>query len=177
MSDRNGIAARTSYRESGPADLAAIQALESIVYANAAAGLSAGLINGQDETLSCVAELDGQIIGHILMVEVTGPDRALALAPHAILPAWRDMQIGTELVRFALDLARRRDWHSVFVFGQPDYFCRFGFRSDTADCAETPAQGSRFLALELRQAALAGWSGRLDYPQAFVELAVMPRRQ
>lgn len=173
MSERKSIAIRATYRESSAADLAVIQALETSVYTNAAAGLSHTLISGPDNTLSCVAELDGLILGHILLTPVSGPERALALAPHAILPEWRDMQIGTELVRFALELARQRDWRSVFVFGQPDYFCRFGFKSRTADGAEIACQGPRFLALELHRGALAGWTGPLQYPQAFVELSTM----
>lgn len=167
MSERKSIAAKATYRESVPADLPAIKALEQTVYTAAVAGLSGTLIGGPAETLSCVADLDGQVIGHILLTPIAGPERALALAPHAILPAWRDMQIGTELVRHALALARLQGWSSVFVFGQPDYYCRFGFKSHTADGAEVDWQGPRFLALELVDSALAGWSGPLVYPDGF----------
>jgi predicted N-acetyltransferase YhbS len=56
-----------------------------------------------------------------------------------ILPAYRDMQIGTELVRHALHQAREQGWKSVFVYGQPDYYCRFGFKSQAADGADSPS--------------------------------------
>ena len=68
-------------------------------------------------------------------------------------------------------MARERGWRSVFVYGQPDYYCRFGFKSRTADCAKVSWQGPRFLALELEAGALAGWSGPLDYPDAYLTVA------
>jgi putative acetyltransferase len=79
------------------------------------------------------------------------------------------MQIGTELVRHALHQAREQGWKSVFVYGQPDYYCRFGFKSQAADGADSPLQGPRFLALELHKGALLGWSGPLDYPAPYLD--------
>ena len=155
------------YRPGTAADLPSIRTLETLSNKSGQSDLAEGLLTAPVTTLSYVAELDGAIVGHILLTEIAGPDKALALAPHAIMPAWRDMQIGTQLVRYALDTAREQGWKSVFVSGQPDYYCRFGFRSSTADCAETIYQGPRFLALELSQGALSGWSGALEYPVAF----------
>tara|TARA_R110002020_G_scaffold6689_21_gene28446 strand:+ start:3501 stop:4031 length:531 start_codon:yes stop_codon:yes gene_type:complete len=171
MPEAKGIAAKAHYRETGPADRAAIRALQAEVYSSAIAAVSEALISGPAETLSLAADIDGSLIGHILLTPVAGPDRALALAPHAILPAWRDMQIGTELVRHALRLARQRGWRSVFVYGQPDYYRRFGFKSRTADCADVTWQGDRFLALELEEGALSAYRGPLDYPEAYLAVA------
>jgi putative acetyltransferase len=169
MPERKSIAAKAVYRESKQSDLDAIRDLELLSDITAGAGLSEALLAAPADTLSFVAELDGRVIGHILLTAITGPDRALALAPLAILPAWRDMQIGTELVRHALRLARQQGWKSVFVFGQPDYYCRFGFKSRTADGADIALQGPRFLALELSKGTLSGWSGPLAYPEAFLQ--------
>ncbi|MEM5470622.1 N-acetyltransferase [Hoeflea sp. AS60] len=171
MVERKSIAGKASYRESKSEDRASIRGLQAAVYTNAVAGVSEALISGPADTLSLVAELDGEIVGHILLTPVNGPERALALAPHAILAAWRDMQIGTELVRHAIRLARERGWRCVFVFGQPDYYCRFGFKSHTADGAQIAWQGPRFLALELEADALRGWSGPLEYPEAYKAMA------
>lgn len=167
MQDRMSLASQTVYRESTPTDLPAIRELDSQDAIAEEAGLAEALQQGRSDTLSLVAELDGKVIGHILMTATAGPERALALAPLAIQPTYRDMQIGTELVRHALRLARERGWKSVFVYGQPDYYCRFGFKSRTADGADVACQGPRFLALELCHDALAGWSGPLTYPEAF----------
>lgn len=167
MPERENIATKARYRQSTPADLQALRDLEPLSGLSARPGFTEALLLAPAETLSIVAELDGKIIGHILLTAITGPDKALALAPLAILPAWRDMQVGTELVRHALQLAREQGWKSVFVSGQPDYYCRFGFRSHTADRAKVDWQGPRFLALELENGALENWAGPLEYPDAF----------
>lgn len=168
MSERKSIAAKVAYRERSVADEPAVRALAASAYGGA--GLAEAVMSAPANALSLVAELDGEVIGYILLTPVGGPERALALAPLAVLPAWRDMQIGTELVRHALALARRQQWRSVFVFGQPDYYCRFGFKSHIADGAMIACQGPRFLAMELQEGALAGWTGSLAYPGAYVDL-------
>jgi putative acetyltransferase len=167
MVESRGIAGRARYRAGTAADLDKISSIETQSYLHAGAGLSKSLVTGPEDTLSFVATLDAEIIGHALLTRIEGPQRALALAPPAILPQWRDMQIGTCLVRHALDQARRAGWRAVFVYGQPDYYRRFGFRSDLADCAQTDLQGPRLMALELVPEALAGWSGPLAFPDAY----------
>ncbi|MGJ8572346.1 MAG: GNAT family N-acetyltransferase [Hoeflea sp.] len=169
MPETRSIAAQTLYRNSTAHDLPAIRQLEVLSSLAGDAGLAEALIAAPIDTLSFVAELEGAVVGHILLTAIAGPQRALALAPLSILPDWRDMQIGTELVRHALHVAREQSWKSVFVYGQPDYYCRFGFKSRTADAADTSLQGPRFLALELSKGALTGWSGPLEYPKAFLE--------
>jgi len=173
MTDQRGIAAKARYRPGEASDLPAIRAVEALSYAGVEpdTGLSESLVTASVDTLSHIAEIDGQVVGHILLTRIDGPERALALAPLAILPDWRDMQIGTELVRHALKRARADGWHSVFVYGQPDYYGRFGFKSHLADPAETGWQGPRFLALELVNGALKGWTGPLRYPEAYQAVA------
>lgn len=168
MFEPRGIAARVSCRAGTTADLEAIRSIESQSFLDVGSGLSKPLLSGPDDTLSFVATLDdADIIGHVLLSRLSGPDRALALAPLAILPQWRDMQIGTKLMRHALDQARQAGWRAVFVFGQPDYYQRFGFRSDIADCAQTGLQGPHLMALKLMPEGLAGWAGPLEFPNAF----------
>jgi len=168
MPETRCIAARAAYRRSTPSDFAAIREIEGLSYQVKDPAPSEVLSKSADgQVISLVAEIDGKVVGHILLVGVSGPDRALALTPLAVLPQWREMQIGTELVRHALDLAREQGWQSVFVHGQPDYYCRFGFRSRTADGADTKLQGPRLLALELNDGSLSGWTGVLEFPEAF----------
>jgi putative acetyltransferase len=169
MPETRSIAARTLYREGTIDDLPVIRQLEALSNSSGDSGLAEALLAAPVDTLSFVAVLEGAVVGHILLTAIAGPEKALALAPLAILPQWRDMQIGTELVRHALHVARERGWMSVYVYGQPDYYCRFGFKSRMADAADTALQGPRFLALELTKGALAGWSGPLKYPDAFLQ--------
>jgi len=169
MPETRSVAAQALYRTGTDDDLLAIRRLETLSNSSGDNSLAEALIAAPVDTLSFVAELNGTVVGHILLTAITGPEKALALAPLAILPDWRDMQIGTELVRHALHSARQQGWMSVFVHGQPDYYCRFGFKSRMADAAGTALQGPRFLALELTKGALAGWSGPLEYPDAFLQ--------
>lgn len=169
MPERKCVADKVIYRSSIAGDLRAIARLETLSDVPDGSGLSEALIALPADTRSFVAELDGHIIGHMVLTAVAGPERALALAPLVILPAYRDMQIGTALVRHALNRARAQGWKSVFVYGQPDYYCRFGFKSQLADSADSPLQGQRFLALELSKDALFGWSGPVAYPEPYLK--------
>lgn len=177
MSELRGVAGRILYRPGQESDLEAIAAVEAESYSSASAGLSPALVAAPVDTLSHVALSETEIVGHVLLTRVEGPNQALALAPLAILPSWRDMQIGTELVRRALARARDDGWRSVFVIGHPDYYCRFGFKSELADPAVSPWHGPRLLALELTTGALEGWSGLLAFPESYeaVVRATLPQ--
>ncbi|MEQ8480145.1 MAG: N-acetyltransferase [Hoeflea sp.] len=176
MSESRGIASRAIYRRSAGSDQEAIRSIEALSYRGAGDGLSEKILEAPDRALSFVAEIGGLVAGHLLLTRIEGPDRALALAPLAILPDWRDMQIGTSLVRHALASARDDGWKAVFAYGQPDYYCRFGFKSHLADPADTPFQGPRFLALELAPGALSGWSGPLNFPEGYRAISDAIRR-
>ena len=160
-----------TFRDSAPEEDAAIHELAALAFGRPEeADLAISLIAGPAETLSIVAEREGKIVGHVLFSRLDGPDKCLALAPLAVDPEFREMYFGTELVRHALERARQAGWKSVFVLGEPDYYCRFGFRSKLADPAVVAWQGPYLLALELEKGALAGWSGPLVYPEPFTNL-------
>lgn len=114
-----------------------------------------------------VADLDGMMVGHILLTGLEGPRKALALAPLGVDPEWRDFLIGTELTDRAINAARVEGWHSIFVVGDPVYYGRFGFRADLAGHVETPYPGPAFQALELVPGAVADYRGGVTYPKAF----------
>lgn len=83
-------------------------------------------------TLSLVAEIKGQIVGHILFSPVTiEPDgegfNAVTLAPIAVLPAYQRQGIGSKLVREGLEESRLLGNHMVFLVGHAEYYPRFGF--------------------------------------------------
>ncbi len=168
MTGRRMASGRLSIRDSRAEDREAIGKVENLAYRRTeVADLSRAMILAPVDTISLVAVIDDTVIGHVLLTRIEGPDRALALAPLAVGPAWRDMQIGTELVRAALDRARSDGWRCVFVLGMPDFYGRFGFLSRLADCAEIEWQGPRFLALALVPGAFDGWQGPLVYPEPF----------
>lgn len=159
---------KIDFRRGEPEDRLAIRAVHRRAFQREdEADLAAKLIEGAIATISMVADLDGMIVGHILLSELGGPHRALALAPLAVDPEWRDFLIGTELTNRALAAAREEGWHSVFVLGDPVYYGRFGFRSDLAEHVDTPWPGPAFQALELVDGAIANYRGAVSYPDMF----------
>lgn len=162
------ILEKTTFRPGEPEDRLGILAVQRRAFEeDAEAELVDRLIEGPEKTISMVADLDGMIVGHILLTELQGPEKALALAPLGVDPEWRDFLIGTELTNHALAKARGDGWHSVFVLGDPVYYGRFGFKSDLARHVETPYPGPAFQALELVPDAVKSYRGAVVYPDAF----------
>lgn len=162
------ILQKTKFRTGEPEDRIAILALQRRAFRREAeAELVDRLIEGPVETISMVAELDGMIVGHVLLSRLGGPDKALALAPLGVDPEWRDFLIGTELTNRAIDKARQDGWHAVFVLGDPVYYGRFGFKSELASHVETPWPGPAFQALELVPDAVAKYRGAVRYAHEF----------
>ncbi len=122
--------------------------------------------------LSLVAELYGQIVGHILFSRMTvetaqGPVAAVSLAPLAVLPDHQRRQIGSQLVRHGLAQLTEQGERIVIVLGHEHYYPRFGFSSTKARSLASPFPPEAFMALELSEGALAGIEGAVRYPAAF----------
>ena len=122
--------------------------------------------------LSLVAQIDSQIVGHVLfgrmwIETVTGAVPAVALAPMAVLPAYQRQGVGSQLIRAGLDLVRGLGEQIVVVVGHPAYYPRFGFSSETAGGLEGPFRREAFMALELAPGSLQDVRGRVRYPTAF----------
>lgn len=159
---------RTKFASAKQSDMPAILAIHARAFGRTTeADLTQQLIEGPEETLDLCAIIDGAIVGHCVLSELKGPDKAMALAPLSVDPNWRDYQIGTELVRQLLANARGAGWKSVFVLGDPDYYGRFGFKSALADNVKSPYQSYAFQALELTPGALSDYKGTVTHPSAF----------
>ena len=80
-------------------------------------------------TVSQVAVVNGQIVGHILFspVEVEGA-RGLGLAPVAVLPEYQNQGVGGALIRVGIAACREIGARFIVVLGEPAYYRRFGFR-------------------------------------------------
>jgi len=122
--------------------------------------------------LSLVAEIDGEIVGHILFSDLpisspSGTVPALALAPLAVLPVYQRRGIGSELVRHSLELVRQQGHRIVIVLGHVHFYPRFGFSPELARRLDSPYAGESFMALELVEGALDGVAGAVQYPPPF----------
>ncbi len=86
-------------------------------------------------TAALVAEVEGNVVGHIAFSRVTigGVDcRWHALGPIGVLPEYQRRGIGKALVGEGLESIRRLGAQGCVLLGDPAYYSRFGFRPDAA---------------------------------------------
>lgn len=102
-----------------------------------------------DLAVSLVAAEDDRLAGHVGLSRLRSPERALALAPLAVAESARNRGVGSQLVRQALERAKRLGYGIVFVLGEPDYYERFGFSAQAAAAFPCDYAGPYFLALPL----------------------------
>ena len=125
-------------------------------------------------TISLVAILNSEVVGHIAFSPVTVESKsssweAIALAPMAVLPEYQRKGIGSQLVYAGLDECQRLGHQIVVVLGHPAYYPRFSFvlaKHKGIECEyEVPEEA--WMILELREGALAGRRGTVKFQPEF----------
>jgi putative acetyltransferase len=86
--------------------------------------------------ISLVAIENDEIVGHVafspVFFESTHEHFGYILAPLAVSPKYQKNNIGSSLVKYGLDSISNKGAFIVFVYGDPQYYCRFGFKTDLA---------------------------------------------
>jgi putative acetyltransferase len=125
-------------------------------------------------TLSLVARVGEQVVGHILFspVEIDrggSHDVAVGLGPMAVLPEHQRHGVGAQLIRAGLERLREAGHGAVVVLGHPDYYPRFGFvrASHFGLRWEVECPDEAFMALELREGFLGTRPGIVRYRPEF----------
>ncbi len=83
-------------------------------------------------TISLVAEIDGQVVGHIAFSSLTISDGSCdwyALGPVSVQPKLQRQGIGQALVREGLSRLKALGAQGCVLVGEPAYYKRFGFKS------------------------------------------------
>ncbi len=83
-------------------------------------------------TVSLVAEIDGQVVGHIAFSPITISDGATGwygLGPVSVLPEYQKQGIGKSLINKGLSALKELGGQGCALVGPPDYYKRFGFRN------------------------------------------------
>jgi putative acetyltransferase len=83
-------------------------------------------------TISLVAEIDGQVVGHIAFSPVTISDGSTGwygLGPVSVLPKYQRQGIGKSLINKGLSLLKELDGQGCTLVGDPNYYKRFGFKN------------------------------------------------
>ncbi len=78
-------------------------------------------------TLSLVAELDGEVVGHIAFSPITisdGTSNWYGVGPLSVKPALQGMGIGSALMRDGLDRMRAVGARGCCLVGHPEYYRR-----------------------------------------------------
>ena len=129
-------------RHETPDDIAAIEALTIVAFANAPHTSHAEqfivrtLRDANELTLSIVAEEQGQVVGHVALSPVSITDghghRAAGwygLGPISVLPQRQGQGIGSRLMEQALSELRAMQAAGCVLLGDPAYYARFGFEA------------------------------------------------
>lgn len=127
--------------------------------------------------LSLVAELDGAIVGHVMvsrvgLVDGTRRHVAHSMAPVAVAPDHQGRGVGGAMIRRGIELADAMGLPMILLEGSPTYYRRFGFEHsvphgihfDLPDWA--PAEAAQVVLLGAYDPSVRG---RVDYPPAFLD--------
>lgn len=134
--------------------------------------VSAGFI----PELSVVAELNGDIIGHILPEQSRGRkrrgrDEVIALAPLAVSPEHQKQGVGKRLMQEGLKRCQNLGYSLVLLIGHPEYYPKFGFKPARPlglELKQFAVPDDVFMVCELQEGALVRIQGELIYPEVFL---------
>lgn len=125
--------------------------------------------------LDLVAEIGAELVGNIMYsrAQLRFDDgknwEVLSFGPLSVAPAWQGKGIGAALVRESLTRARQMSYPAVLIYGDPDYYSRFGFRAAshlrirTRDSYYSPA----LMYLELNEGSLPAGGGAFWEDEVF----------
>jgi predicted N-acetyltransferase YhbS len=92
-----------------------------------------------DRGLSFVCADDGETIASVRMTPVlAGSVKGHLLGPLAVRPSHKNRGIGRELIRIAIEAARRKGSEAVILIGDPPYYCPLGFEKVQYGALEFP---------------------------------------
>ena len=83
---------------------------------------------------SLVDEVDNQIIGYVsfssIFLKSDSSISGYILAPLAVAPKHQKKWIGSNLIKSGIDMLTENGVGVVLVYGDPDYYGRFGFKAE-----------------------------------------------
>lgn len=126
--------------------------------------------------LSIVAEIDNEIVGHILFTKLKIKNNlnsfeSLALAPVSVLPEFQGKGIGSKLILHGHEIAKSLGYKSVILLGHQDYYPRFGYELCEKYNIKMPfnVPAENCMVIALAEDGLKDVSGEVVYPKAFFE--------
>ncbi len=121
-----------------------------------------------DRTLSFVATDNGEVIASVRMTPVmAGEVKGHLLGPLAVRPSHKNLGIGRELVKIAVEAARKAGSEGVILVGDPPYYGPLGFEKVAYGALDFPGpvDPARVLVVPMgegvhdRLKGVIGWRG------------------
>ncbi len=124
--------------------------------------------------LSLVAEVDGEIVGHIMFTKIRIGDSdvlALGLAPLAVLPELQRSGIGGKLIEEGHKIAKELGYVYSIVLGHEEYYPRFGYKPASIYGIKPPfpVSDENFMAIKLIKDETSTINGVVSYAKEFFE--------
>ena len=125
--------------------------------------------------LDLVALVDNEVVGHIISTKAKVVDvhntehEILCVGPLSVLPTFQKKGIGSALMNHSILVAKKLGFTGMILFGNPDYYHRFGFRN-AQEYGITTKEGQNFepfMALELQTNGLMYTTGMFIEDSAF----------
>jgi putative acetyltransferase len=163
-------------RTEAASEAAAIQSVHQSAFPTAAeARLVDALRDAGKLRVSLVAEVEGELVGHVAFSPVTlegmTEGAGVGLAPLAVVPDRQRQGVGGRLVREGLAACAAGGFGFVVVLGDPAYYGRFGFAAASRwGLQDEYGGGEAFMALELLPGAIPSRGGRVRYADEFAAL-------
>ena len=101
-----------------------------------------------EESISRVAELDGEIVGAIMYskAKVVDGDKVhevITFGPLCVEPTHHNSGVGGMLLEETISLAREKGYAGIIIYGEPGYYPKHGFKTCDNFGITTP-DGSNF---------------------------------
>ncbi len=119
-----------------------------------------------DRSISFICADDGETIASVRMTPVfAGTVKGHMLGPLAVRPTHKNMGIGRELVRIAIEAARRKGSEGVILIGDPPYYMPLGFEKVAYDALKFPGpvDPARVLVVPLAEDVHARLNGDIGW--------------
>ncbi len=136
-----------------------------------------GLRREADPLISLVAELDDNVVAHILFTPIAIGDTpatiaSMGLAPLAVHPDFQDHGIGGALVEAGVEACAAAGSEIIATLGHPDFYGRFGFMSAVEEGISYVGQDYDpfFMVKELVAGSLENYQGEVRYHRLIEEL-------
>lgn len=93
-----------------------------------------------NDGLCWVIESEGEVVAHVSysLVQIEGKALGYILAPLAVSKELHSQGLGTKLVNASMEELKAAGVKVFFVYGDPNYYGRFGYSADLADGFEVP---------------------------------------